>query len=41
MLSYIQKNLNNFKNQSIEMLLNKLLYDFNVRNIFELLIEFL
>ena len=37
MLSYIQESLNNFKNQFIEMSSNKLLYNFNVRNIFKLL----
>ena len=40
MLSHIQESLNNFKNQFIKVLLNKLLYDFNVRNILELLIKF-
>ena len=37
MLSYIQENLNNFKNQFIEMAFNELFYNFNIRDILELL----
>ena len=40
MLSYIQKSLNNFKNQFFEVLFNELFYNFNVRDIFEFLIKF-
>lgn len=41
MLLYFQKNLNNFKNQFIEMSLNEILYNFNIRNTFEFLIKLL
>ena len=38
-LSYLVGNLNNFKNQSTEVSSNKILYEFNVRDTLELLIE--
>ena len=41
MLSYIQKSLNNFKNQFIEVSLNELLYDFNVWDTLKLLTKLL